>query len=393
MAELRAEATRFLEDLKTLALKGMAENRLLQCEALRQSLREIFVLSDERSEQAKVLRTFMLDVIDKRLNDYTDRKHTYNAAPAMREFLGERDESRPNPQMRPDYELGSDLNLRLLRGGQCLPEPLDSARNAREHRSRMLPVLAQHYTDHLQDDQAIRNFAKRHGLPMRKVSQYINRPALEAQFRCLVNNGAKLIAIVGFPGMGKTAIAKMMTASFPLIEFQEGRPLLGYLQGALEKYGLGEYVTTEQNATVMLAKLMNVKLGPRFVRLDSLQSTSELRDIVPPYTTATVVATCRERGDKEPAWCEVIEVDRMEQHEAKDLAQMLMPSLSDSDAELVAYSCDRCPRIIERACREELDPQDLYRTLEIDLGIKDARSFLSPTLPIPQTSVPSANDQ
>ena len=185
----------------------------------------------------------------------------------------------------------------------------------------------------------------------------------------MVEGGIKLIALVGFPGMGKTSLAQALTAGSPFIEFADGKPNVLHVQAALESHGLGQYLVTEQNAPTMLAKLMCIKDGPRFVVLDNFQSTTQLRSIVPPNTAATIVATCRETGDCAPSWCHNILVEVMEPDESVQFAKLLAPSLRDEDAIFLTETLGHYALIIELACghirRTGIDVQALCRSLQI----------------------------
>jgi len=100
----------------------------------------------------------------------------------------------------------------------------------------------------------------------------------------------------------------------------------------------------------MLAKLMCMRHGPQFIVLDNLQSTSELRRLIPMNTAATVVATCREIGDGEPSGCLHVTVGTMETDEAMRLAVLLQPSLDNESSQFIAVALDCYPLIISALC-------------------------------------------
>lgn len=205
--------------------------------------------------------------------------------------------------------------------------------------------------------------------------EYIRRPKLEAEFCRLVNSGAKLIAICGFPGMGKTSLARVVTNGAPLIGFKDGKPIVSDIQSALVNCGLGDYVVTEENAVALLVKLMYVESDSQFIVLDNLQRAGELRGLVPSDVRRTVVATCRELDDATPSWCRELQIDVMELEEAVCLVNRHAPSLNDLDAIGLACELDSYPLMIEVACGRlnctGVEVQDLCASLRrVPGGVK-----------------------
>ncbi len=181
-------------------------------------------------------------------------------------------------------------------------------------------------------------------------ASYIHRDEIEREFKELVQWGVKLIALVGFPGMGKTSTARALTQGSPFIEFVDGKPYAAHLQQALVRYSDSAHVVQPGNEPALLGLLINQEPGPPFVLLDNLQSTAELR-MIPPNTAVTVVATCRETGLDAPSWCKEIRIGAMKEDEAAQLAERKHDSLTRADAQFVANSLGRYPLLISLACR------------------------------------------
>ncbi len=204
------------------------------------------------------------------------------------------------------------------------------------------------------------------------IPHYIKRPLVESEFWSAVADGTKLIAIFGQPGVGKSSLAQALTVGSPFIEFNNGAPRLAQLRPQLRKYGLPADDLTEANAGGRLVDLMMVSPGPPFVVLDNLQATSELNDLVPPDSTTTVVATCREIGAPAPRACRNLPLTVMEEDEALALAHSKLPSLTEGDAQLLVSTLGNYPLVVSSACGRiastGIAMTALCRALSIDAG-------------------------
>lgn len=202
---------------------------------------------------------------------------------------------------------------------------------------------------------------------------YVHRPDIENQFHELVEGGAKLIAFVGFAGMGKTSLAETFASAYSLVRCDDGKPHLGDLKVALKKScpDSREALTTD-NVLPLLAELLSADPGPRVVVLDNLQSTDELTRLVPRNTVATVLATCRESGTAAPPWCEEIQIDTMTEVEATSMAKLLSPTLSDDDAKFLAEASGGYPLMVTTVCGgmnlTKQDVRTLCRSFQIEPG-------------------------
>jgi hypothetical protein len=182
----------------------------------------------------------------------------------------------------------------------------------------------------------------------------IARPVIETEFQRTVSQGAGLIALVGLAGMGKTSLARTLAPEAPFIEFSDSKPALHQLQAALRRFDVPVDDLTASNASSKLVDLLLTKQGPRFVILDNLQTTAQLRDLVPDGGNAIVVATCRESAGRLPFGWREIEVGPMQLDEAARLAMEHMPSLIFNDAKAVAEALGCYPLVIEAACNYAL---------------------------------------
>jgi hypothetical protein len=186
------------------------------------------------------------------------------------------------------------------------------------------------------------------GRPTSVNPPYVPRQALHRKFDRLVASGARLIALVGQPGMGKSWLAQELAGiDSPRIRVEAGSIVSHDLESVLVSYGFTDVPADSRRG---LARLLADERGPHMVILDDLESTAQLHDLLPTATRSTVIATCR-RQERVPVGCAVIEVGAMEPAEAALLAQQRLPDLSDADAELLAVTAlHRYPLLINHAC-------------------------------------------
>lgn len=208
---------------------------------------------------------------------------------------------------------------------------------------------------------------------VKTLPRYIHRREIEAEFDELVCDGAKLIALVGFPGMGKTFLAQFLAGeAAPLIELKDGRLNSVQVQAVAEAWLPGDHVVTDENARTIFAKLLMAPSSTGFLVLDNLQSTDELKDFVPPNTTTVVIATSRTSGKKSPSWCQEIRVGRMTLNESTELVKRIAPSLAGADGGYLVASLHCYPLALSVACgmviATGVEVEDLCRSLRANPG-------------------------
>jgi hypothetical protein len=183
---------------------------------------------------------------------------------------------------------------------------------------------------------------------------YVPRQSLQREFDQLVTSGAKLIALVGQPGMGKSWLAQKLVGidpstgiARPRIRIEAGSIVSQDVDSVLSLHGITDIPTDSRKG---LARLLCDERGPDMVVLDDLESTAQLHDLLPPVTRSTVIATCR-RQERVPGHCQLVQVGAMEPAEAVLMAQQRIPALSNADAELLAVTTlHRYPLLINHAC-------------------------------------------
>ena len=177
--------------------------------------------------------------------------------------------------------------------------------------------------------------------PVSVNPRYVPRQPLHEAFEQLVASGARLIALVGLPGMGKSWLARELAGTDnPRIRVEAGSIVSHDLESALVSYGFTDIPADSRNG---LARLLSDERGPSMVVLDNLESTAQLHELLPTASRSLVIATCR-RQERVPEHCHVIEVGAME----SESAGINRPGEGDENALRRRSSEPRWPRAVRR---------------------------------------------
>jgi hypothetical protein len=204
---------------------------------------------------------------------------------------------------------------------------------------------------------------------------YEHRDEYERHFKQLVNDGAKLIALVGQPGMGKTWLADSLMRQYQptgsnvawITMEPDGSPSLGDLYPALKACGLPISSLTRGDPLFHLHRLMrDEEHAPRFVVLDNVEDTAVLNSLLPPETQSIVVVTTRLKT-RPPDHCRILDIGPMIANEARALVRRLLPDLHSDEVDRLIRALHGFPLVIVFACRlivrKRLSAQDFCDAL------------------------------
>jgi hypothetical protein len=209
---------------------------------------------------------------------------------------------------------------------------------------------------------------------------YVTRPDFHRRFNQLVKEpDTTVVAFVGFPGMGKTWLATALArlddgSQAPVVRVVSGKISVPDLQSACHRFGveIGKAISSDPSAYLTL--LLCEASAPKFVILDNLESTDELRHLLPrDGTKSIVVATARNRGDLVRAGWKFVDVGKMDDEEAVGLVARQAPQLSHDDALMLVSSLAGYPLAISNACglfvEQGCPVSDFCSDLKTDAGI------------------------
>jgi hypothetical protein len=202
---------------------------------------------------------------------------------------------------------------------------------------------------------------------------YVWRNDYYVEFKKFVDSGARLIALIGQPGIGKTSLAMMLTTGreqsegyVPVIEVNRGKPSIEHLRAASHRLRR----PIRSGSMECLAELLYGDSPPPFVVLDNLESADELNRLVPTPPQSVVVATCRTRGLTPPDYCQFIDVDTMTEEESRQLIARELPEVSELDARRMTDSLYGYPLLMRHVCgllrNQNISVRDFCRDLRAD---------------------------
>jgi len=178
-------------------------------------------------------------------------------------------------------------------------------------------------------------------------SGYVRREREEARFNQLVTQGSKLIALVGPPGVGKTLLARALTVDAPRIRVVSGRIELSHVEASLLKFRTGIDEISSADPAGSFVRLLS-DTSAQYIMLDCLNSTDELRMLLPPGLSPVpvIVAACRFQGETLPAGCDVLIIGRMTDSEAANMIQNRLPGVAPRDTARLAAVLEGYPLLV-----------------------------------------------
>jgi hypothetical protein len=386
-----------LSDDFQLLIRKSCEEGLEQCQAL-PNLPQLAPLLAEQtpSAQFQVLKKFLLEAVH----------HSAERAAPQESF-----DTGGVPQERDVIRAaaaciglepwqGGLLELRSAKAAVILGRKQSTVRR-QDWRQKFIKKLVGAVYDFLDDDDAIAKFVKAHRPIRQPVSDsesrvlsavtelqpsalqpgYVHRPELEARFRQLVDDGAKLIVFSGLPGMGKTWLAQELSmqthpdhVQAPLIRIVRGQIEITDLQAALVTSAIESRQAIADDPREYLAMLLCDDHAPLFTILDGVESADELHTLLPAGGARHVVlATCRDRGKAPPEHCRFLKVSEMEPEEAAKMAHKRLPALTEADTNQLASTLNCYPLVIRYACalidQQRIPVAQFCHDLDVNPGI------------------------
>jgi hypothetical protein len=205
--------------------------------------------------------------------------------------------------------------------------------------------------------------------------EYIPREGLQEEFGRLLTAGARLIVLVGLPGMGKTWFARHIVRyeddrEVPRVRSFRGKLLTRDVSAILAQFPEVAKDVVANTPEDYLAALLSNPEGPPLLILDNLENADELAGLLPANLNAIVLVTCRHRGVHPPDSCKSIEVGPMLPHEAMAMIMRRIPALSEDSVGRLATTLGGYPLAIGYACslleHSDISPQALCDYLTIN---------------------------
>lgn len=394
--EKAAQARR---DAATLELKGLVVRKyrkispvaLSECKVL---IRQTGRLGRHFPAQSPevVLEAILEEILEHEREKLTPNDYLL----AGGEFIGLRDERMPDDPPVPPYEVASDYETRLRRGGRLLPGRVATARNVRENHlqpglDELPPAIDRFIARDDAADLVRARLARPHTRPesadtapgnqveltksspvaldeeppstdevdhlVRSRSQYVRRPHYHDQFNRLVDGGERLIALVGEPGNGKSRLACELVAAKlkpaqTCINLPAGdiAALMSCIAGALSSDDIATYQMNNHELERAFAAHICSANAPDYVVIDDVADTELIHRLVPPMARSIVVVTSRE-DPLPPGQGVSVEIGEMSSVEAADFARQLLPNATPDDIEGLIGRLGNRPLAIEHVTR------------------------------------------
>lgn len=209
-------------------------------------------------------------------------------------------------------------------------------------------------------------------------TSYIKRQRYHEEFELAVSEGHRLIALVGLPGTGKSRLAEELVAAASYefciyLRTNDRSSLLAQLASELSDRDTATFFSmeTEQLERAFAAHLSSDD-APDALILDDVEDSSLIARLVPPRAMLRTLVVVTSREDVLPAgYGKAITVTAMEEREAKELAQSLLPDASRQELHELVEVLGMLPLAIDHVCVGLLkdgvvDIEDACESLESD---------------------------
>lgn len=214
-------------------------------------------------------------------------------------------------------------------------------------------------------------------------TSYVRRHQYHDDFRTIVAEGERLVALLGRPGTGKSRLAEELVAEAKQdhevlirLDARSGGPLGSQLAGILGNHGYKVTPqTTEADLRRSFAALVSTpNEAPSFLILDNAEDQNLIHELVPPSSVPIVLVTSTcgpeilpiDRGA-------AIVIEEMTEQEAILLCESLLPVKRHNRAREVAQALGYLPLAIDHACagllsQDAILVDDFLREVSQDSG-------------------------
>ncbi|MEU4243947.1 hypothetical protein [Actinoplanes sp. NPDC026619] len=230
----------------------------------------------------------------------------------------------------------------------------------------------------------------RSGGPADGRTSYVSRPAYEHAFQALIEQGVKVVALVGEAGCGKSRLAAQLVRgdrdqrTVYLRSADEKQALLD-MTAELARNGASTTGLAADEIVRAFAGYLCSSAAPAYVVLDNLVTADLAETLAHPETSSRIVITSRE--DLLPAgMAAVLIVKDMEPEEARSLAVQLLGPAGGEEAALLARALHGRPLAITHAAAL-VDADGAYSVADLctDLEISVAGVLSRVPRPIEET--------
>jgi hypothetical protein len=370
---------------------GLRDTDLATCDHL---ARRAHVLSKRLSfqewQQAKTLRGLLTAVVQKARDT---AKGPYSEVLAAAEFIGLRDESRPDPETPPSEPKlkGKPAAMRIWRGASYLPprrgRPVKTYRNAnprvddalakflsaidtllmsREDMDKFVASIVRLRRTSANPKQATAHSLSSDAAILTFGTTYIPRTELQAEFQRLIASQTGVVCLTGDRGYGKSRLARELVLEIHQTTGRDHIWLDASDQESLykdlrNKFGVrGSDVTGMPRGSArsyleneLVGHLADEARGHPVVVLDNVRSWESIKQLIPTEPSTLYLVTSNDGTILPKGRGEDIIVGPMEDAQALEFARNLLPGTSVDDEQLrplAVTALNGRPLAIEHAC-------------------------------------------